>query len=157
MFSSKNRYIFYIKIEKRQLWVRTVKWLKLKARKQRKAGPIVNVQKKMKNEFENQKMKNEFERIKFKDSRKWTRKQLKNEKNTIIVITGPQLKLAPVVALCCVPLGALRKSSHGRLLKCKFNSLAWTSFKMHIQLPKKQSCKFNSQKQKLLGKKEVKK
>ena len=44
---------------------------------------------------------------------------------TIIVITGPQLQLAPV-ALCRVPLGALhKKSSHGRLLKCKFNSLAY--------------------------------
>ena len=71
-----------------------------------------------------------------------------NEKNTKIVITGPQLQLAPV-ALCCLPLGALQTSSHGRLLKCKFNSPAWTSVKMHFQLPQKPSCKFNSQKQNL--------
>ena len=71
---------------------------------------------------------------------------LVNEKKTLIIITGPQLQLASV-ALCCVPLGALLKSSHERLLKCKFNSLAWTSIKMQVQFPQKQSCKVNPQKQ----------
>ena len=55
-------------------------------------------------------MKNEFEIIKFKgDSRKWTKKQLKNEKNAIIIdeIEEPPIKCgrkqikAVTVKSCC--------------------------------------------------------
>ena len=98
-------------MKKRQLWVRPVEWLKLKARNQRKAGPIVkNVQKKV---------KNELERIKFEgDSRKWTIKQLKNEKKNN---TYKKWKYTP----------AVRSKISSKLI---FASCVWYSDRAHYEL-----------------------